>query len=301
MNKDGPRRTGPAGGSLRRIPASGRGTAGERVEWSSGVDAKLETVVYERHDRIAVVTLDRPEARNAYDDRMQGELADVWREIRADSDIWAVVLTASGNDAFCAGRDVKELAEYQQRSELVPRYDPKSPSYGDFGAHLHKYDLPQPIVGAINGYAVGGGLGLVLSCDLRVMSETAWLGDLHVNIGQIGGVARLTRHLPYAIAAELILAGDRLDAQRAYDVGLVNRVVAPDQVLPEAMRLAEQLTRMSPLAVRRSKEIMQTLLPVSPGTAQLDEYYTAQQRLTEDGREGPLAFREKRDPQWTGR
>lgn len=265
------------------------------------MDTQRQTVRLERRDRIAVVTLDRPAARNAYDDRMQGELADVWREIRADRDVWVVVLTAAGTDAFCAGRDVKELAEYQQRGELVPRYDPAHPSYGDFGAHLHKYDVPQPIIGAINGYAIGGGLGLVLSCDLRVMSETAWLGDLHVNIGQIGGVARLTRHLPYAVAAELILAGDRIDARRAYEVGLVNTVVAPDQVLPEAMRLAEQVTRMSPLAVRRSKEVMQTLLPVPAGTAQLDEFYTVQQRLTEDGREGPLAFREKRAPRWTGR
>jgi enoyl-CoA hydratase/carnithine racemase len=265
------------------------------------VDRQLQTVSYERQGHIAVVTLNRPEARNAYDDRMQGELADVWRTVRADSDVWVVVLTGAGTDAFCAGRDVKELAEFQQRGALVPRYDPKHPSYGDFGAHLHKYAVPQPIIGAVNGYAIGGGLGLVLSCDLVVMSETAWLGDMHVNIGQVGGVARLTQRLPYAVAAELILSGDRLSARRAYEVGLVNAVVPPDQVLPRAMRLAEQVCRMSPLAVRRSKEIMQTLLPLPAGTVALDEFYTADQRLTEDGREGPLAFREKRAPRWTGR
>ncbi|MFC0531475.1 enoyl-CoA hydratase/isomerase family protein [Phytohabitans kaempferiae] len=265
------------------------------------MDERLETVTYQREDHIAVVTLNRPRARNAYDDRMQGELADVWRAVRGDPDVWVVVLTGTGTEAFCAGRDVKELAEYQRRGELVPRYDPRHPSYGDFGAHLHKYQLPQPVIGAINGYAIGGGLGLVLSCDLRVMSEAAWLGDLHVNIGQVGGAARLAAALPDAVAAELILAGDRLSARRAYEVGLVNQVVPADQVLPEAMRLARQVCRMSPLAVRRSKEIMQTLRALPAGTVALDEYYTAQQRLTEDGQEGPRAFREKREPQWTGR
>jgi enoyl-CoA hydratase/carnithine racemase len=261
----------------------------------------LKTLRYELRDHIAVVTMNRPEARNAYDDTMQGEMSRVWREVRGNPDVWVIVLTAAGQDAFCAGRDVKELSAFQQRGELVPRYDPRHPSYGDFGAHLHKFGINKPIVGAINGFAIGGGLGLFLSCDLRVMSETAWLGDLHVNIGQIGGAARILKQLPYAVAAELILAGQRITAQRAYEVGLANKVVAPDEVLPAAMALAEQLCRMSPLAVQRSKEIMQTLMQIPPGTLQLEEFYMADMRLTEDGREGPLAFREKRAPRWTGR
>lgn len=261
----------------------------------------LKTLTYELRDHIAVVTLNRPEARNAYDDTMQGEMSRVWREVRGNPDVWVIVLTAAGQQSFCAGRDVKELSAFQQRGELVPRYNPRHPSYGDFGAHLHKYAVNKPIVGAINGYAIGGGLGLLLSCDLRIMSETAWLGDLHVNIGQIGGAARILKQLPYAVAAELILAGQRITAQRAYEMGLVNKVVAPDDVLPEAMVLAEQICRMSPLAVQRSKEILQTLMQIPSGTLQLEEFYMADMRLTEDGREGPLAFREKRAPRWTGR
>lgn len=261
----------------------------------------MRTVLYEISGNIAVVTLNRPQARNAYDDTMQGELADVWREVRGNPDIWVVVLAGAGHEAFCAGRDVKELAEYQARDQLVPRYDPRHPSYGDFGAHLHKYDVGKPVVGAINGFAIGGGLGLVLSCDLRVMSETAWLGDLHVNIGQVGGASRILRQLPYAVACELVLSGNRITAQRAREVGLVNSVVPPDEVVPAALRMAEQISRMSPLAVQRSKRILQTLMQIPPGTLELEEYYMAQMRLTEDGREGPRAFREKRAPRWTGR
>jgi len=260
-----------------------------------------KTVTFERRDHIAIVTLNRPEARNAYNDVMQGELSAAWREIRGNDDIWCAVVTAAGNQAFCAGRDVKELSEFQQRGQLVPRYDPRHPSYGDFGAHLHKFGITKPVVGAINGYAVGGGLGLLLSCDLRIMSETAWIGDLHVNIGQIGGAARILRQLPYAVAAELILAGGRIDALRAREVGLVNKVVPESEVFAEAIRWAEQICRMSPLAVRRSKEIMQTLMAIPAGTSALEEFHMADMRLTEDGREGPLAFKEKRAPRWTGR
>ncbi len=261
----------------------------------------LKTVIYEKRDHIALVTLNRPEARNAYDDQMQGELDYVWRDVRGDSGVWVAVLTAAGRDAFCAGRDVKELAAFQAQGKLVPRYDPASPTYGQFGAHLHRYGIRKPIVAAMNGFAVGGGLAMALSCDIRVMSETAWLGDLHVNIGQVGGALRYVQALPYPIAAELVFMGGRMSARRAYEVGLVNRVVSPEEVLPEATRIAERICEMSPLAVQRSKEIMQMYMQPEAGLAQLEEHYMAEMRLTEDGREGPRAFREKRKPVWTGR
>ena len=261
----------------------------------------LETVILDKQDHIAVVTMNRPQARNAYDDRMQGELDWVWKQLRGDSDVWAIVLTGAGTDAFCAGRDVKELSVHQGEGSLVPRYDPAHPSYGQFGAHIHKYGLPQPLIGAINGYAIGGGLGMVLTCDLRVMSETAWLGDLHVNIGQVGGASRLARGLPYAIASELVLLAGRLSAQRLYEIGAVNMVVPPEQVLPEAMKLAERVCQNSPLAVKRSKEIMLAIFQNDAGLNGLEVFYMADQRLTEDGREGPRAFREKRKPAWVNR
>lgn len=259
----------------------------------------FETVIYEKRGHLALVTLNRPQARNAYDDQMQGELDQVWRDVRGDANVWVVVLTGTG-EAFCAGRDVKELAAYQEQGRLVPRYDPASPTYGQFGAHLHRYGIRKPVVAGINGFAVGGGLALALSCDIRVMAETAWIGDLHVNIGQVGGALRYVQALPYPIAAELVFMGGRMSAQRAYEVGLVNRVVPREEVLPEAIRIAERICEMSPLAVQRSKEIMQMYLQPEAGLAQLEEHYMAEMRLTEDGQEGPRAFREKRKPVWKG-
>ncbi|MGE5618608.1 MAG: enoyl-CoA hydratase/isomerase family protein [Sphingomonadaceae bacterium] len=259
----------------------------------------FETVIYEKRGHLALVTLNRPQARNAYDDQMQGELDQVWRDVRGDANVWVVVLTGTG-EAFCAGRDVKELAAYQAQGRLVPRYDPASPTYGQFGAHLHRYGIRKPVVAGINGFAVGGGLALALSCDIRVMAETAWIGDLHVNIGQVGGALRYVQALPYPIAAELVFMGGRMSAQRAYEVGLVNRVVPREEVLPEAIRIAERICEMSPLAVQRSKEIMQMYLQPEAGLAQLEEHYMAEMRLTEDGQEGPRAFREKRKPVWKG-
>jgi enoyl-CoA hydratase/carnithine racemase len=262
---------------------------------------KLKTVLLEFEDNIAIVTLNRPQALNAYDDQMQGELADVWRSLRANDNVWAVIVTGAGQKAFCAGRDVKELSQYQGAGSLVPRYDPASPTFGDRGAHLHKYDVMKPVIGAINGLVAGGGLQLVLSCDIRVMSETAWLADLHANVGQIGGVARIVKQLPYAIAAELLLAGGRLSAERAYQLGIVNQISSPDQLLDDAKVIARRICTLSPLAVKRSKEVMLSVIQHDAAATRLDEHYATSMRLTEDGKEGPRAHREKRKPVWTGK
>ena len=261
----------------------------------------METVIYEKQNHMAFVTLNRPQVRNAYNDQMNGELDTVWKDVRGDANVWVAVLTGAGREAFCAGRDAKELSEYQQRGQLVPRYDPASPTYGQFGAHLGNYNISKPLVAAINGFAVGGGLGMILACDLRIMSETAWLGDLHVNIAQVGSTWPIGQAMPVAIAAELVMMGNRISAQRAYEIGLVNKVVPPDAMMAEATRVAERVCEMAPVAVQRSKEIMRTLLRPEAGLMQLAEHYMAEMRLTEDGREGPLAFREKRKPVWKGR
>jgi enoyl-CoA hydratase/carnithine racemase len=257
-------------------------------------------VLYEKRGHIAFVTFNRPEALNSYNDQSHAELRKVWRDVCGDNNVWAVVLTGAGNKAFCAGRDVKELSIFQQQGKLVPRYDPASPTYGEFG-HVWCFDIVKPMVGAINGFVVGGGLSFFFGCDLRVMAEDAWLSDGHVNIGQFGGPEAVAQAMPYAIAAELVLMGGRLSAQRAYQLGVVNRVVPSDQVLPEATRMAERLCEMAPLAVQRSKETMQTLRKPPHGVKRLSDYYAADMRLTEDGREGPRAFAEKRKPVWTAR
>jgi enoyl-CoA hydratase/carnithine racemase len=259
-----------------------------------------EVVLYEKKGHIAFVTFNRPDAQNSYNDQSHGELLKIWKDVRGDNNVWAVVLTGAGNKAFCAGRDVKELSHYQKLGKLVPRYDPASPTYNEFG-HIWHFNIYKPVVGAINGFATGGGLGFVLHCDLRVMAEDAWLADGHVNIGQLGGPEVVARHMPYAIASELVLMGGRITAQRAYQVGIVNKVVPSDQVLPEATRMAERLCEMAPLAVQECKEVMRTLYKAPAGVQQLSDHYTRAIRLSEDGREGPRAFSEKRKPVWKAR
>ena len=259
-----------------------------------------EVVLYEKKAHIAFVTFTRPDALNAYNDQSHGELSKIWKDVQGDNNIWTVVLTGAGRRAFCAGRDVKELSYYQRQGKLVPRYDPASPTYGDFG-YLWRFDIFKPVVGAINGFAIGGGLAFFFACDLRVMAEDAYLADGHVNIGQLGGPEVAARYMPYALAAELVLMGGRINAQRAYEVGLVNKVVPYEQVLPEATRMAERVCEMAPLAVQHSKEVMKMLLQVPHGLKQLSDHYMAEMRLTEDGAEGPLAFAEKRKPIWKAR
>ena len=257
-------------------------------------------VLYEKKGHIAFVTFNRPEAQNAYNDQSHAELSKIWKDVRGDAGVWAVVLTGAGRKAFCAGRDVKELAHYQKQGELVPRYDPTNPAFGEFG-HLQNYEIYKPVIGAINGFAVGGGLVAFFGCDLRVMAEDAWLADGHVSIGQLGASEVVARYLPYAIASEMVLMGGRISAQRAYEIGLVNKVVPYERVLAEATLMAEQVCEMAPLAVQRSKEIMQTLNKIPHGVKQLGDHYTVAMRLTEDGVEGPHAFSQKRKPVWKGR
>ena len=259
-----------------------------------------EVTIYEKKDHIAFVTINRPEARNSYNDQAHGELSSIWKDVRADRNVWAVVLTGAGREAFCAGRDVKELSEYQKKGKLVPRYDPEHPNYKVFG-HLADYDINKPVIGAINGFVVGGGAVFFFGCDMRVMSEDAWIGDLHAAIGQVGGTELFAQHMPVAIASELVYTKHRLDAKRAYELGLVNKVVPYEQVLPEATKLAEAVCEMSPLAVQRSKEVMRTTRSIPEGAVRLSKHYAIAMRQTEDGKEGPLAFKEKRKPQWTGK
>jgi enoyl-CoA hydratase/carnithine racemase len=257
-------------------------------------------VLYEKKDHIAFVTFNRPEAMNSYNDRSHAELVKIWKDVNGDVDVRAVVLTGAGRKAFCAGRDVKELKVYQQMGKLVPRYDPASPTYDEFG-YIWKFDIHKPIVGAINGFAIGGGLIFFLNCDLRVMAEDAWISDGHVAIGQMGGPEVIARQMPHALASEIILMGGRIDAKRCYEVGLVNKVVPGDDVMPEATRMAERVCEMAPLGVQRSKEVIQTLQKVPHGVKQLSDHYAAYLRTTEDGREGPLAFEQKRKPVWRTR
>lgn len=247
-------------------------------------------------EHIALVTLNRPDARNAVNAEVTLALDEIVRATETDPAIWAVVLTSAGGRVFSAGADLKEVAEHGVDN-----------LYTDAGgfAGLAQADRSKVWIAAVNGIALAGGFELVLSCDMVVASEDAQFGLPEVGVGLLaaaGGAYRLPRVLPRAIAAELIATTERMDAGRAYHFGLVNRVVPVDTVVDEALELARRICTNAPLAVQESLSILRKSADLDDKT--LDRLsMEAQDRLknTEDFKEGPRSFIEKRPPIWKGR
>lgn len=246
---------------------------------------------------VALVTIDRPEARNAVDGRVAHGLELAVRLTEQDPDVWVVVLTGAGDRAFCAGADLKAVAAGQ--------VDTLFTAEGGFAGFVHHPRRTKPWIAAVNGAALAGGTEIALACDFIVAAQTAVFGLPEVKRGLIaaaGGAYRLVRALPRALALELVATGAPLEAVRAHAYGLVNRVVAPDAVIPEALRLAETICANAPIAVRESLCIARQAhdLP-DEALRQLSEQAARRNRLTEDFKEGPRAFIEKRPPRWRGR
>lgn len=244
---------------------------------------------------VALVTLNRPEARNAISPEVSQTMVTVLDEIEADDTLRSVVVTGAG-EVFCAGADLKVVAQGRAADIANVR--------GNF-AGLVKREFPKPIIAAVNGPALAGGFEIVLSCDLVVAADTARFGIPEVQRGLVaaaGGLLRLPRRVPLAIALELAMTGDPIDAPRALALGLVNRVVPRDQVVAEACALAARIGENSPIAVRASRQLVReaTEMSEADGWRRTNELVIPVFE-SGDSVEGATAFAEKRKPVWKSR
>src|SRR5881409_300150 len=256
---------------------------------------QLEFVRYEKRNRIAWVTIHRPEVMNALHPPANEELARVWDDFAGDPETWVAILTGAGDRAFSAGNDLKWTALHG-----VPRM-PK----GGFGGLVARDDLWKPLIAAVNGVALGGGLEIALACDIIVAADHARLGLPEPRVGLMaaaGGVHRLPRAVPLKIAMGMMLTGRQLPAAEAARIGLVNEVVPQAQLMATAERWANEILECSPLSVQLTKEAALSGLVYSVEEAMYMDYPLVQKLWrSEDVVEGPRAFAEKRKPVWKGR
>jgi len=210
----------------------------------------LEHVIYRKKDHVAYVTINRPDVLNALHTYAYAELRACWRDMQIDPDVYCGIVTGTGK-AFCAGRDVKFLAEHQAKGIRTPHEDPNNPLFfWGGGGQPSDANLEKPLIAAINGLAVGVGLTLALQCQLRVMADTAWIGDTHTKIGRLGSAHNLYESLPRTTAAYLTLCNGRLTAQECLQQAIVNKVVPRGGLMAAAEELAQMICESSPLAVQ---------------------------------------------------
>ncbi|MEC4762246.1 crotonase/enoyl-CoA hydratase family protein [Mycobacterium sherrisii] len=257
-------------------------------------------VLVERRGDVMVITINRPEARNAINAAVSIGVGDALEQAQHDPDVRAVVLTGSGDKSFCAGADLKAIS----RRENI--YHPEHGEWGFAGYVSHFID--KPTIAAVNGTALGGGTELALASDLVVAHEAAQFGLPEVKRGLIaaaGGVFRIVEQLPRKVAMELLLTGEPMTASDAWEWGLVNQVVKEGSVLDAALAMAARVTVNAPLSVQASKRIAYGVDDGVPTGDQAGWRRTATEMSalmrSEDAKEGPLAFAEKREPVWKAR
>ena len=248
-------------------------------------------IEYRKEDRIAIFTVNQPPV-NAISMEAMRELHQAMVDFRDDPEVWVGIITGAGERAFCGGADIKDMLPFMREHRDAPWAFPTNPMRG--------LDIWKPLIAAINGAALGGGLEIALACDIRITSETARLGTPEVTLGLIpgwGGTQRLPRMLPWCKAAEIMLMGRIIDAQEAYRIGLINKVVSPGEVMTAAREWADVICRAAPLAVRAAKEAMIRgySLTLEEGL-RLENTLEAWVMATEDFTEGITAFVEKRKP-----
>ena len=256
-----------------------------------------DTVLFElAAPRVALVTINRPDARNAVNGAVAQGLEAAVERVEADPEIWAAVLTGAGPHAFCAGADLKEVSAGRSATLATEK--------GGFAGFVHA-ERSKLWIAAAQGHALAGGLELLLACDLAVVAETATFGLPEVKrslVAAAGGVFRLPRALPKAIALQMIATGEPIPAARAAQLGLVNEVVPAAEVRSAALALAQKVCANAPIAVRESLAIARQAADLDQDALwELSRAASQRIRETEDFREGPRAFVEKRTARWVGR
>lgn len=263
--------------------------------------ARNERVSYVKRGHVAYITLNRPRALNALDLRTHAELAAIWGDFEQDDNLWLGVLTGAGERAFSVGQDLKELVVRNQAG-VAPS------SFGSRGALgwprlTERFSMSKPLIARVNGYALGGGFELALACDIIVAADHAQFALPEARLGLIagaGGVFRLTRQLATKTAMGYLMTGRKMNAARAYELGLVNEVVPMEELDACVERWVQDVLRSAPLSLRAIKEVA-----LKSSTLSLDQAFDARyeweerRRASADCTEGPRAFVEKRPPCWT--
>ena len=261
----------------------------------------MSVVLFRKAEKTAVITINRPESHNALNAEVWVELSYLWTTLRDDPDVWTIIVTGAGDKAFSAGQDLKEMARLKADAEregrpYVSSMPERTPARG--------LDMPKPVIAAINGYAIGGGLELALVCDLRIAAEHAQLGLREVTqaiIPGAGGTQRLPRLISFGLALEMLMTGDLISASDAHRMGLVNHVVPFADLMPKALSIAHRINSNGPLSVRAVKEATYKGMEMPLNEAlRFESLLLSKVRESKDAWEGPKAFSEKRKPVYLG-
>lgn len=257
----------------------------------------FDSCLVERDGAILWITINRPASLNALDPATHRALHEAFDGFAADASARVAIITAAGERAFCVGSDLKMRAQTNA--------DDHPPT--GFGGITHRFDLMKPVIAAVNGLALGGGVEIVAACDLAIAADHAQfaLPEPRVGLAALGGggLQRLARQLPLKHAMELVLTGRRFDAGEAQRIGLINAVVPRAELKARTRAMAESIVAGAPLAIAASKQVMLQSLAMPDLAAALEARYEAAERMlaSEDAREGQRAFVEKRPPRWQGR
>lgn len=261
------------------------------------------SIIVENRGRVRIFTIDRPQVKNALDIETSRVLAQHFVEFRDDPEAWVAIITGAGEESFCAGGDLKKIGDYYASMTPMERRN-RGENEPGIGGITRNLPVWKPVIAAINGFCLAGGLEIALACDLRIAEEHASFGLTEVKWGIIpgaGGTQRLPRLIGTDKALDLMMTARKMPADEALQCGLVTRLVPTGQALETAIELAEQICENAPLAVRTVKEATMRGLDLSLDEGlRLEQFLAEPLRQSEDAREGPRAFVEKRKPKFKG-